>query len=295
METDDCGSMQGMTLSKISELADFKGREYRLSFYESTYSAVAWKCANADDISDSDWAAGVNDLGQFDSLCTGPSTVEVPDFQHGTYTFGPSEQEGVCDLNLQATGSDISQNIFDSTFSFSSMDDGSTFQIHAYVGDFTIFEMPFVIYSYAPTYSLVGDCALFERTYNQMFADGYGTSTCGSGLTGDVCAEVCATGCGASANCIAYYYGDQQNSYGTNAAGQCKWFFDTADHCKTVSAPNSYDSGGHPAYGDYEAMTNLFCGDDSRRSGAWGSADDQECTANSREGYELYKKTGRGY
>lgn len=290
-----------MTLSKILDGADFKGREYRITFLESTYTSVAWKCDNADDISEDDWSAGVKDVGQYNSLCTPPSTVEVADFQHGTYTSQASNEAGyACEINLVATGSDIPENVFDTTFYFTTMEDGSVFRGHATIqGDptTTIFDLNMWIFSYAPTYTFVGNCFDSGRIWMQLFADGYGSTSC-SGGTGDACAQVCADDCAGDGNCIGYYYGDQQKWYGSNALGQCVWFFDSVDACHAASDPNPYGSNGL-IYGTFEEMTTKFCEDETHRSGPWVQADDDACTTNPVSGdeyfYSLNKKSGRGY
>merc|ERR1712199_130179 len=48
------------------------------------------------------------------------------------------------------------------------MGNGAIFQIHAYAGDYTIFEMPFVIYSYAPSQVVI----LAEPGTDEMFCNG---------------------------------------------------------------------------------------------------------------------------
>merc|ERR1712117_584555 len=64
--------------------------------------------------------------------------------------------------------------------------------------------------------------------------------------------------------------------------------FDTPESCKAVSALNPFSSGGHPAYGNWAAMTDHFCGDASGcgwhggktcRSGPWTAADDEACVS----------------
>merc|ERR1712228_269538 len=123
----------------------------------------------------------------------------------------------------------------------------------------------------------------------------------GNGVTGSACAQVCKEGCEANTHCLAYYYGDQQSHYGTNAIGQCIWQFDTPENCKAASALNPYNSGGHPVYGNWATMTNHFCGNANGcgwnggkacRSGPWTPADDAECVQSPAPGYSMYKKVG---
>jgi len=160
----------------------------------------------------------------------------------------------------------------------------------------------------AQAYEFVGNCFTGSRTGQQMFADGYtyggGGGTCGNGVTGSACAQVCKEGCEANTHCLAYYYGDQQSHYGTNAIGQCIWQFDTPENCKAASALNPYNSGGHPVYGNWATMTNHFCGDANGcgwnggkacRSGPWTPADDAECVKSPAPGYSMYKKVGAAF
>ena len=141
----------------------------------------------------------------------------------------------------------------------------------------------------------MGNCITTGRVWNQMFADGYGTD-CGSGRTGDACAQVCADDCARIGSCIGYYYGDQKYLHGENALGQCAWFFDSVEACNSNSEANPYSSQGHPAYGTWTQMSNLFCGQESARSGPWVQADDDACASTPRVGanyfYSSYKKTG---
>ena len=150
-----------MTLSKILGGADYTGMEYRLTFLESTYTSVAWRCYNADIVGDDNWAEEIKNVAEYDDLCTSPSTAVIADYQHGDYTWGAStEPEYACVINLVATGSELppEKAIFDTTFFFTTLADGFEFCALATVPNVdppnTIFDLPMYVFSYGTQHNI---------------------------------------------------------------------------------------------------------------------------------------------